>query len=337
MPRVLTLALLLVGMMLVTAPAAADPFSGGKPSAPPAAAAGEGAAASGAPWSVGDLLPAVMKGWLARVAQVQRTVRRDLAGYIRDYRERGALLPLVLLFGLSFVYGLLHAVGPGHGKAVVATWFAAREARLRDGMSMAALIAFTQALAGIVVVSVLALIFGGRQSAVMENSLTLELASYALIVVIGLGMLVHGVYEWLRPPVPEDAAHLPAAAHDVEEVNRPLYARLNHWLGEGWSVGIAAGIRPCSGSLIVMLFTLANGVFFLGILAALVMGLGVMLTIAVAGMATILARRTLAAAPVGARVGAWMGHAVTLGGATLIMLMGVTLFLAAWQRDMLLG
>jgi nickel/cobalt transporter (NicO) family protein len=43
---------------------------------------------------------------------------------------------------------------------------------------------------------------------------------------------------------------------------------------------VAVGARPCSGAIIVLVFALAQGLFWAGVISALVMGLGTAITVA---------------------------------------------------------
>lgn len=88
-------------------------------------------------------------------------------------------------------------------------------------------------------------------------------------------------------------------------------------------VGIVSGIRPCSGSILVLLFALANGVFMLGVAAAFLIALGVMITISVLGIGTIALRRAVAGSddnPSPAR--ALLGRALAIGGSAAVMVLG---------------
>ena len=51
-----------------------------------------------------------------------------------------------LLVGLSFAYGIFHAAGPGHGKAVISSYMLANEVALRRGILLSFVSAFLQAL-----------------------------------------------------------------------------------------------------------------------------------------------------------------------------------------------
>jgi ABC-type nickel/cobalt efflux system permease component RcnA len=98
-----------------------------------------------------------------------------------------------------------------------------------------------------------------------------------------------------------------------------------------WSLVVATGLMPCASAIILLLFALANGLFAIGVVAALVMALGMDITMAAVGVATIVARRTLiGAAGFNSGLARWIRSALTVVGPLLITAVGSLFFLAAW-------
>ena len=89
----------------------------------------------------------------AWVADQQRMVYRGLADTVRAFRNDPSAG--WLLIGMSFVYGLLHAAGPGHGKAVISSYVLANRATVRRGVVLAFLAAFVQGAVALTVVGVM--------------------------------------------------------------------------------------------------------------------------------------------------------------------------------------
>jgi nickel/cobalt transporter (NicO) family protein len=54
-----------------------------------------------------------------------------------------------------------------------------------------------------------------------------------------------------------------------------------HWLRRGLAAIVAVGLRPCSGAIIVLVFALAQGLFWIGVASTFVMGLGTAITVAI--------------------------------------------------------
>jgi len=211
-------------------------------------------------------LPAFVQRALVTVARWQKALNDNLATQIAAYKTTGAMMPVLIILLLSFLYGLFHAAGPGHGKFVVASYFLANRASPRDGVLMSGLIAFTQALVAIALVGVFALLLGANSMALIGNVTWVELVSYGLIMLLGLWMVWGGI-------VGRGCSHGHAHAHAHDHAHGHDHAADHdhgHGAGSaspaasGWAMvpaAIAAGLRPCTGSVIVLLFTLANGSF----------------------------------------------------------------------------
>ena len=276
--------------------------------------------------------PAAFQRFVVTVARWQRRLNDEVARQVSAYKAGGAIAPVLAILLLSFLYGLFHAAGPGHGKFVVAAYFLANRARPRDGVLMSGLIALTQALVAIGLVGIFALALDAGTLELIGNATWVELASYALIALLGLWMIWGGI-------VGRGCSHThgPGGHHEHEHGHEhgasgpaePGRRAMN-------TAAVAAGLRPCTGAVIVLLFTLANGIFVIGVLGALVMALGVAITVSAIGLAAIYARRAAARAaganPALARYSNLAHRAAGLAGGAAIILIGAVLALAAAER-----
>jgi nickel/cobalt exporter len=217
------------------------------------------------------------------------------------------------LIGLGLAYGVLHAAGPGHGKAILTSYMLANEKSLKRGAAMTLMAALLQALIAIGLVGAAAFVFKATASQMNRAADWLALASYCGVAVIGLwlvwckgGALIadlsrhfdrrraaasapaYAGVAWRRPAFSLSAAAFRAAppggfeamtegcghahAPDPAQLNAPLA-----WRDAAGTV-IAAGSRPCSGAILVLVFALAQGLFAAGIAATFAMALGTALT-----------------------------------------------------------
>jgi len=217
------------------------------------------------------------------------------------------------LIGLGLAYGVVHAAGPGHGKAILASYMLANERALKRGAVMALLAALLQALLAIGLVAAAGFVFNATASQMNRAADWVALASYWSIVAIGLwlvwrkgGALIAALSRhsdrgravasaptyfgvaWRRPAFSLSAAAYRAAAPTGVEAwtegcghaHGPDPAQLNgplSWRDAAGTV-IAAGARPCSGAILVLVFALAQGLFAAGIAATFAMALGTALT-----------------------------------------------------------
>lgn len=131
--------------------------------------------------------------WFGWINAQQQSFYRALSGTLQAMREDPQ--KLWLLIGLSFAYGVFHAAGPGHGKAVISSYVIANEQTLRRGVVISFLAALMQGTVAILIVGVTYFALRGTGISMTETTHTLEIASYALIAGFGGWLL----YRKLRP------------------------------------------------------------------------------------------------------------------------------------------
>ncbi|GGC63754.1 nickel/cobalt transporter [Chelatococcus reniformis] len=189
------------------------------------------------------------------------------------------------LMGIGFAYGVFHAAGPGHGKGVISGYLLANEQTLAKGFVLSLAAAVLQALVAIAIVAVLAVVLKATAASVSATANLIELASFALVAVVGAVLLWRKAGKFVAVSAPDgdtaaaddcDHAHMPSAA----EVARAGTVRA--WIG----VVLAAGTRPCSGAIILLVFALSQKAFTIGVAATFAMALGTAIT---TGMAAALA------------------------------------------------
>jgi ABC-type nickel/cobalt efflux system permease component RcnA len=154
-------------------------------------------------------------GWLAsffgQVSVWQSHFYRQLTGAVRAWQaEGGAAWTLI---GLSFAYGVFHALGPGHGKAVISSYVLANRQTARNGALLALASALIQALVAIAMVAVLAMVFNATAATMNQATRWLELASYALVTLLGAWLVwIKAIRPLLRRRRMPAVATVPAVA-----------------------------------------------------------------------------------------------------------------------------
>ncbi|MFS2012093.1 nickel/cobalt transporter [Azospirillum sp. CT11-132] len=252
------LAALLIGWLAASAPVLASPLAGGRSALPEESAL-----------SVGGL-PEPLRGVLQSLNAVQTDLNQRMAAQLRDIRDQGSVAAGVWLCLIAFAYGVLHAVGPGHGKLVVTSYFLTRRARLVRGVLLASTAALTQALAAILLVGVPVLLLNLTRADALAGVRYLELGSYLLMTGIGMLLLVHALRG--EAGCTHDHSSMPCLHH-----GRGLVGLRREEAGFTL-MSLAVGARPCSGAVLVLLFALANDIVPAGLLAVLAMAVGVALT-----------------------------------------------------------
>lgn len=178
------------------------------------------AAAANGPFGVGLPEPAATGGGLlpgvfAAIAGWQAGFYRELTATLSAMKSDGRAG--LLLMGLSFLYGVLHAVGPGHGKAVISTYVLANRETAVNGAILAFVSALAQAVTAVAMVLVAAVILGATSIAMTRAAALMETGSFALIAGLGFWLSWRKIVRPLTERCAERYAPLVlAAAGEVE-------------------------------------------------------------------------------------------------------------------------
>jgi nickel/cobalt exporter len=309
-------------------------------------------------------------GWLL---SKQSEFYREISATIRAAKSDGSAVWTLL--AISFAYGIFHAAGPGHGKAVISSYLVANQETARRGIVLSFASALMQALVAVAIVGICALLLNATARTMCGAERVIEIVSYALIAAFGARLVWTkggGFIRALQAPQPLPAMALAAAAPDDRGAHRHDHAHHAHSRSHadvarrdhghddhghdhahdhvhdehcghshgpvprelagpgGWRRGFgtifAVGLRPCSGAILVLVFALAQGMFWAGIAATLVMGLGTAITVATIAVLAVsakdLARRLSGASEGG---GALIMRGLEFGAAGLVLLFGVGL------------
>ncbi len=312
----------------------------------------------------GNMRAPAMTGIAGWILAEQAQFYRALATLIHTARTDGSAA--WALMGVSFIYGIFHAAGPGHGKAVISSYLVANEETWRRGIVLSFAAALLQAVTAILLVTVAALILGATAKMMSDTVKFIEIGSYALIVLIGVRLTwVKGrgfIRACTRPRLRtasdtrmlitttrmlrtcdhhdhDHHAHRHGHDHDHDHDDEDNVLPWGHAHGPepeelagpgGWRRGLSAivavGLRPCSGAIIVLVFALAQGLFWAGVASTLVMGLGTAITVAtiatLAVGAKALAKRIAATR---AGYGVVVVRGLEVGAAFVVVLFGVLL------------
>lgn len=342
--------------------------------------------AQGNPFGAPRNAPPPPDGVVGWMLAKQSEFYRGLSGSIRAAKVDGSAV--WSLFGLSFAYGVFHAAGPGHGKAVISSYVVANGETWRRGVALSFASALLQALVAVVIVGIAAVLLGATRRAMDGTVWWIEVVSYGLIAFLGARLLwVKGraflnavaKYRAGEAGAADVAAHHhdhaahdhaghdhadhkhdhshkhdhgPACSHHTHHDHGPGCSHDHHDHDDhasawghahgpepeelagpgGWKRGLSAivavGLRPCSGAILVLVFALAQGLFWAGVGATFIMGLGTAITVAV--IATIaVAARGVAKKFADARPGPGMLvlRGLEVAAAALVLVFGVALLM----------
>ena len=263
--------------------------------------------AQGSPFGVGPspapAPPSGISGW---ILTEQARFFKSLSAAIREAKADGSAA--YGLFWLSLLYGIFHAAGPGHGKAVISAYLLADGSTIPRGIALSALAALAQAITAIVLVGVAAVMLGATARAMGETVRILEVGAYSIIIAFGLTLvwrkgkaLLQALAAWRSPQLAVEGAghHHAGHTHDhhVHDAHcghshgpEPAELKGRGWLKRGLGAVLAVGLRPCSGAILVLVFTLSQGIFLIGVVSTLAMAAGTAITVAVIAIMAVGAR-----------------------------------------------
>jgi ABC-type nickel/cobalt efflux system permease component RcnA len=294
------------------------------------------------PFSIG-----VNEGAVGQAGRIGLWLLRQQAHFYQILRagvENAAHNPQAL-FSLAlgaFAYGVFHAAGPGHGKAVISSYMLANERAMKRGVALSFLAAFWQASVAIALVGVAAVVLGVTAQTMTAAAGFVEKSAFAAIAAFGAWLSwrkAEALRSVLRAPAPAASARFrcddgsgPHAA-DCPHCIAPDPAKLGESFSwrQGAATVLAAGSRPCSGAILVLVFASALGAFSIGVWATLAMAVGTALTTSGLAAAAVLFKaamtRLLGAQSRRAEI---FARCVEAAAAVAVLLLGLSLLLGIW-------
>ena len=295
-------------------------------------------------------------GFFAWVNTEQQRFYHTLTDAIKGMRENP--WQLWSLVGLSFAYGVFHAAGPGHGKAVISSYMIANETELKRGVMLSFMSSMLQGVVAILLVGAAYLVLRGSSISMTQATHFLEVVSYALIVAFG-GWLLYRKLRGMR-----QRSLSPALAHDHHDhshshSHHPHDNHSHHHghshapgevcdtcghahapdpsmlkgdrfaLREAWSAIIAVGLRPCSGALIVLSFALLNGLYLGGILSVFAMSIGTAITVSVLATLAVTAKDFAVRYASNGASAMRITNGIEISGALFVLVLGFILLRAS--------
>ncbi len=261
----------------------------------------------------------------------QRDLHRSLTLAITELAQAPTAATWGIMVGVSFGYGVFHAAGPGHGKAVLATYLASHGGAVRRALGLSFAAALLQGVTAILLVGVLVYLLGWVTRQAMGSVATVEHVSFLLVATLGGWLCWRAVHQlraaYTSQGESSSADHGPGAHHHCCHGAHHIEPEQALDKRTALMTVVAIGIRPCSGGVLMVGAASLLGNVLLGVVAVLAMSLGTGLTVSLLALATIFARdwakRRLAGQQRqrGQRVAAWLA----LAGGSVIVVLGLSL------------
>ncbi len=264
-------------------------------------------------------------------ADYQRQIQQSLSTALRDIQSGSGSVALWTLAAVCFGYGVVHTLGPGHGKAVVVAYFldSTKPRAWIEGIFAGAWIAFTHTLAALLLAGVLKMFYAVGLLGALREVRNVEIVSYVLILLVGFWRLWAGITGRLHEHAhgaghDHDHHH---HGHDHDHEHRHEHAAPQRTIA-GWLLLTAAGIAPCAGALVVILLSVALGVLWAGVIGVIAIAFGMAITLAAIGMASMVAHRLI----IGDGRSQEIGRFTSIAASLIVIATAGTLLLGALER-----
>ena len=241
--------------------------------------------------------------FLKQLVSWQYELNSYIATTIRSINDENSLSTSLLILAIAFIYGVVHAAGPGHGKALVAFYFTSNKGDYKKAFKMGYMISVFHAISALVftfgIFFVLKTMF--RRHFNEFSQITVQISA-VMIILVAIYLIIHAV----KDKNLKEKDEKPAKKSEI-------------------AVAFSAGIVPCPGVMTIVLFCIMLQEYLLGVLTAVSMSIGMGLTISLAGILSIALNK---------KAGGFLqtkAYIIEILGGVLILLLGIFLLTTSFK------
>ena len=235
------------------------------------------------------------KTYLDILGEKLTEIKNSLKTILVDIKENNSLISYFWLLLFSFLYGIVHAIGPGHGKSLVSSYFINQDKSYIKAFSVASLIGVVHTFSAFIMTLIVFYSVGFIFNSTIVNmeQITTKVSA-VIIIMIALYLIYKKISKtkqnFVFKPAPETSF---VTQQDIKHTQN-LSCGCNSCKTTSTDLGVilAAGIIPCPGTITVFLFTMGLGIYFVGFLSAVFMSLGMSLIIFITAIISVKIRKT---------------------------------------------
>lgn len=252
---------------------------------------------------------AVFSQFIRKNASFQRDIKKRFFNLAKDYKAQKSLRGVLLIFMLSFFYGILHSLGPGHGKVFIFSYILVERPKVMTAISTSYLIAFIHAVSGLIVALIIVFTlntFSSSSAKISDASNLIMSFSFALLTLVGISLFV----KTLRNK-------------NHHKHNLPDNKQIIPFI-------LSVGLVPCPGTIIIVTFLASLGLLYLGLLSVVFIIIGMGFTISVIALISLFSKKLV----LKLSSGDTQAHEKTyryfsIAGACLLVLFGLWFFIGS--------
>lgn len=253
-----------------------------------------------------------------KISAIQADLNEKLTEYGKEVKNNPSPKIILLSLFIAFLFGMIHALGPGHGKVFSVTYFMAQDAKIKTGVLLGSMVAFMHAGLAILLVAGVYFILKHSYLVTIENfSQVMKIISYVLISLLGGFLLFTHIREFIRKR---------KGITEEDRIDRLMKSNKNVY-----TLALAIGMIPCPGTTLLLLFAISLDMIGFGILLSIVMAIGMAITISAIGMLTIAFRKgSVGLVSKASRWKETVAHSLEIAGSVIIMFFGLGMLIAAF-------
>ena len=211
--------------------------------------------------------PSLKNKIFMKIIMWQHYLKKKMSSLVRQAKATNSLQPLIFLLFVSFVYGIIHAAGPGHGKSITLSYVLSQQPGFVQGILFGNSIALFHGISGIIFVLLIRIILHRGIVENLENITQItQIVSFSLITCLGLGICSKRIYELFK-------------YRNINEEYLPR-RQTNHNMNILLPAFVIGGI-PCPAVVLVMVFALSMDLIALGVIMGLAISIGMATTITI--------------------------------------------------------
>jgi len=195
---------------------------------------------------------------LKKFIELQQQFNATISTNFREIGDENALLPILTILSIAFIYGVVHALGPGHGKLLVSSYFLRSNRSYKEAFKMGYLISLIHTISALSISFILYYLLE------VVFSQTFQEVSFYMTKISALLIIGVAIYLFFEQ-------HKEHSSADVTQRS-------------DLSIALSAGVIPCPGVMTIILFSILIGNISVGIAAAVFMSVGMGLTISLSAI-----------------------------------------------------
>ena len=209
--------------------------------------------------------PAFKNRFFLKIIILQHHLKEKMAALVREAKTTNSIKPLIFLIMAAFAYGVIHAAGPGHGKAIALSYVLSQQATYLPGLIFSSFIALFHGISGIIFVLFIRFVLDTTIMGNLEKVTHItQIISYSIIICLGLAIFISSICKLIKN---KDKSR---------DANKKKRQNINPVLS-----AFVVGCIPCPGVVMVMLFALSMNLTGLGIILGLTISIGMAFTISI--------------------------------------------------------